>query len=92
MKKKQYKCRVCHKKNTENLELNKIGRYSYLWRDKNWINIFCKSCGSISHYIKDKSEIVKYSDSTYRTKEMINKPLMPISLPWSTVTCLDQPI
>lgn len=88
MSKKQYRCRVCHNKNIEKINLSKIGKFSYLWRDNNWVNILCKSCGSFSHFAKFNENIVRYSDSSYREKETLNKPKMPISLPWSTVSCL----
>ena len=68
--------------------LNKIGKFSYLWRDNNWVNIFCKSCGSFSHFSRDNSKTVRYSDSSYREILTLNKPKMPISLPWSTVSWL----
>ena len=88
MSKENYRCRVCQNESVEKIYLNKIGKFSYLWRDNNWVNIFCKSCGSFSHFSRDKSKTVRYSDSSYRENSNLQKPKMPISLPWSTVSCL----
>ena len=83
-------CRVCGNKKTLKINLFKglqIRRFSnYLARDNEWINIYCKSCNSFSHYPKSKSVLVKYADSSYRSDKKETKN--PISLPWSTITSL----
>ena len=76
-------CRTC-----KSSELDKVEHLSYNFMgvrdDFLWNNYFCNNCGSLSHFIKDNSMAVNYSDSSYRTGKKSFYP--PISLPWSEIT------
>tara|TARA_B100001758_G_C18410984_1_gene615667 strand:- start:2779 stop:3807 length:1029 start_codon:yes stop_codon:yes gene_type:complete len=76
-------CRACGSN-----ELQKVESLSFNFMgvrdDSSWNNYFCTNCGSLSHFIKDSSKEVHYSDSSYRTGKASFYP--PISLPWSDIT------
>ena len=76
-------CRACKSseiQQIEGLSFNFMGHRD----DLTWTNYFCTNCGSLSHFIKDSSKEVRYSDSSYRVGKQSFHP--PIDLPWSEIT------
>ncbi len=82
-------CRVCGSENVKSIRLD-ISRFlsPYLSRSNLWRNYFCQNCNSVSHYPRENSSLIRYSDSSYRKESTNTRPQSPISLPWSTITSL----
>ena len=79
-------CRACGSSELEQLPHINF-RYMAFKDPSVWDNFLCEECGSVSHYIKDVSLRVTYSDSSYRTdSHTADGVAPPISLPWSAIT------
>tara|TARA_B100001989_G_C24523309_1_gene457151 strand:- start:268 stop:1359 length:1092 start_codon:yes stop_codon:yes gene_type:complete len=89
--KSNFKCRLCNSSNIAKINLSLPRAISpFLSREKTWKNFYCPRCNSISHFLKKKKNLIKYSDSSYRKSSnfQADRPSSPISLPWSTITSL----
>ena len=83
-------CRFCEGNNIFEFNFNNL--YFPTKNYKKWKNVYCKSCGSVSHYI-NKGKIISYADGSYRNRNV--KPtkidnkffnVFPPIDPWSTHT------
>mgnify|MGYP006102495729 FL=1 len=75
-------CRACGEPVTTPIAIN-----NFFLPEKDptlWTDGFCSVCGTISHFSRPSTSVIKYHDSAYRERGYELAP--PISLPWSTVT------
>lgn len=75
-------CRACGEHQTKPIAIS-----NFFLPEKDptlWVDGFCETCGTITHFPKPSTSVITYHDSAYRDSGNIVSP--PVSLPWSTVT------
>ena len=81
------KCRICESQNYFLFDFKNL--YFPGKEIQRWNNIYCKTCGSVSHFVTDDHSI-SYEDGSYRDRNIknikINNQLLkvlPPLYPWS---------